>query len=60
MLKAQEEEEEDYRPRWRVENRGWTNEEAEAYKDDVVRRSKLSEMAEANEAGRGLFGSKEE
>lgn len=43
-------------PSWVKENRGWTHEEAEAFKADVVaRRNKLADMAAANESGNGLL-----
>ena len=48
-------------PIWQIENRGMTHEEAEAFKEEVVRigngksKSKLAEMAEANESGKGIM-----
>lgn len=54
---------EDDKPPWVKENRGWTHEEAEAFKDDAVRigrRSKVADMATANLSGKGLLPDKEE
>jgi hypothetical protein len=48
-------------PIWQIENRGMIHEEAEAFKEEVVRigngksKGKLAEMAEANESGKGIM-----
>jgi hypothetical protein len=45
-------------PVWETENRGWTHEEAEKFKEEVARlgrsKSKVADMAAANESGNGI------
>jgi hypothetical protein len=49
-------------PIWQIEQRGMTEEEADAFKNEVemqVKWSKLADMAAANESGKGLLDKEE-
>ena len=45
-------------PKWEIENRGMTHEEAEAFKEEIARigRRKVADMTDANISGNGIMG----